>query len=397
MAESAESKGKGVATLDQHKEDEERLQSLTMEALAKDAMKDYEKAADLFSQATELQAKLKGEMCLDNADLLYMCGKSLYNLAVSRSDVLGSKVTVDIKSEAAPESSKTKPTNKRGKSAEEEPVDEEAKGDQENTGLFQFAGDENFEVSDEGEGEDAEEEEEQQQEEEDDFRNAWEVLDLARVLFAKRLEQHDSKDAGQAGAFTEDQLQKTRERLSDTHELQAEISLEDENFADAVSDYKTALKLKNELYSFDDQRVASLHYMLAVALEMHSTSAENEEGVQAEESATKAKQLRDEAVEHMETAIKSCRQRLSKENQRLNGLEDEGKSLLLKHEIKEVEELITDMEQRLSELRNPPKPEKLDPSGDLAGILGQMLGQPSTQQSSLLEQVTKNANDLSGL
>ena len=42
--------------------------------------------------ATELQAKLNGEMSAQNADLLYAYGRCLYHCAVKNSDVLGSKV-----------------------------------------------------------------------------------------------------------------------------------------------------------------------------------------------------------------------------------------------------------------------------------------------------------------
>lgn len=70
-----------------------RLADLTEKAAAKDAIRDYEAAAELYSQATEIQAQLNGEMAVENADLLYAYGKALYNVAVSKSDVLGSKIT----------------------------------------------------------------------------------------------------------------------------------------------------------------------------------------------------------------------------------------------------------------------------------------------------------------
>ncbi len=56
---------------------------------AKYAIKDYLPAAEYYSQATELQAELNGEMAVENADLLYSYGKCLYFVAVKNSDVLG--------------------------------------------------------------------------------------------------------------------------------------------------------------------------------------------------------------------------------------------------------------------------------------------------------------------
>src|SRR5271156_5779939 len=68
---------------------QERLTDLIARATAAYAIKDYSPAAELYSQATELQAELNGEMAVENADLLYSYGKCLYFVAVSKSDVLG--------------------------------------------------------------------------------------------------------------------------------------------------------------------------------------------------------------------------------------------------------------------------------------------------------------------
>ena len=65
------------------------LASLIAQATAKYAIKDYLPAAEYYSQATELQAELNGEMAAENADLLYSYGKCLYFVAVKNSDVLG--------------------------------------------------------------------------------------------------------------------------------------------------------------------------------------------------------------------------------------------------------------------------------------------------------------------
>jgi len=69
---------------------------------------------------------------------------------------------------------------------------------------------------------------------------AFEILDLARVLFAKRLEQGgaeeptadgDEKAKGRAEDDDEVVIKHIKERLADTHDLLAEISLENEKYA----------------------------------------------------------------------------------------------------------------------------------------------------------------------
>lgn len=78
---------------------------------------------------------------------------------------------------------------------------------------------------------------EEEGEEEDDLAAAFEVLDLARVLFTKKLEQPEvievaegkGKEVGDSSATRHD-----KERLADTHDLLAEISLENERLVDHV-------------------------------------------------------------------------------------------------------------------------------------------------------------------
>lgn len=69
-----------------------QLDDLRARATLKFSIKDYNAAAELYSEATELQAEINGEMSPLNAELLYQYGKCLYNVAVKESDVLGSKV-----------------------------------------------------------------------------------------------------------------------------------------------------------------------------------------------------------------------------------------------------------------------------------------------------------------
>ena len=88
-----------------------------------------------------------------------------------------------------------------------------------------------IQVGAEGEGGDEEEEE-------DDLAVAFEVLDLARVLFSKKIEQPEApstettsdpastdkgKEVGDSPVTSH-----VKERLADTHDLLAEISLENE-------------------------------------------------------------------------------------------------------------------------------------------------------------------------
>ena len=93
-----------------------QLDDLRAQATLKYSVKDYDAAAELYSQATELQAELNGEMSAQNADLLYAYGRCLYHCAVKNSDVLGSKVAGE-KQEEPPGRSKGRKAAKKNGSA----------------------------------------------------------------------------------------------------------------------------------------------------------------------------------------------------------------------------------------------------------------------------------------
>ncbi|KAL2255085.1 hypothetical protein VTK26DRAFT_4168 [Humicola hyalothermophila] len=246
------------------------LADLTAKATALYAHKQYEEAAEVYAQAAEMQAEMNGEMHPDNAEILFLYGRALFKVGQSKSDVLGGKAP-DAKKPTKPKSAKqAKSADETGPATAEKKengavevagssaaaiaggqaklnqVDSKA---EQKKPLFQFEGDENFDDSEEeedGEGEEAEEEEE------DDLAVAFEILDLARVLYTKRLEalqaeddatQQQGKGKEPAEATQEDTssggnaatIRHIKERLGDTHDLLAEISLENERYVTAGS------------------------------------------------------------------------------------------------------------------------------------------------------------------
>ena len=374
MAEASEAQADVLSTADGSEANGDvtiHLKDLIAQATLKYSIKDYNAAAELYSHATELQAEVNGEMSPDNADLLYAYGRCLYHLAVKNSDVLGSKVA----GEKTPEKS-TKSGSKKEKVVEVEdakrrideeivtkvveekdgPIRPDGETDKGNKPYFQFTGDENWDTS-ENEDEDAEENGEgaEEPDEEDDFVVAYEVLDMARVLLLKKIEQvQDTAGKGKAKEEPPSQeVWQLKERLADTYDLQAEISLEGERFSVAVGDLKSALELKKVLFSQDSSLIAEAHYKLSLALEFSSVQQpRNEKGeVIAGKEAIVDEAMREEAVREMEAAIASCRIRIQKEEANLlNGSTANGdakKTKVTKEEIDDVKEMVKDMEQRV--------------------------------------------------
>lgn len=185
---------------------------------------------------------------------------------------------------------------------------------------FVFEGDDDDEDEDEEEGEDGQENGEGGaggEEEQDDFAVAWDVLDLARVLFHRM--------------GTEEALLK----LGDVHIALGDVSLESENFEQAVTDYREAIAVKEARLEADDRQLAEAHYKLALALEYSPT-----------ESAL--------AQEHIHKASNVLKDRI----QKLNGLLVSGKGKAravdvsenetkMAAELVELHELVGEMEQKV--------------------------------------------------
>ncbi|KAI1808959.1 hypothetical protein F4811DRAFT_7475 [Daldinia bambusicola] len=397
------------------------LADLTARANALYAQKKYEEAAEVFSQATEMQAEINGEMAPENADILFLYGRSLFKVGQSKSDVLGGKPTGEKKSNGAAdkkskgkksqaESSTANATNDKKTEAEkdtEEEVAIVAKNGADNEKvpdakkpLFQFTGDETFEDSDEEEEAEGEEEEE---EEDDDLAVAFEILDLARVLFEKSLERENEDTSEGKGKEKAEEDSPTvkhiKERLADTHDLLAEISLENEKYPLAINDCRASLKYKEGLYSRDSEIIAEAHFKLSLALEFASvtTSAEDEAGAGGPKPVDEA--LRKEAAEELEKAIVSTKLKLDAKEVDLAMLHAPEDNEATRKQIAEVKELIADMEQRLVELRKPP----MDVNSVLAaddtvlGVLGSALGGSAANKEARLEEAKKSAKDVSGL
>lgn len=397
--------------IENREEAQANLARLQAAATKEYSLKNYAAASEFYSQASELQELLNGEMSLDNADLLYQYGRCLYHLAVSKSDVLGNKVAGSgepqrkkrkTKSAAATSDALKDGEQKMAEEVVEAVVDEKdgnatkKESETANKPFFQITGDENWTDS-EDEGDDADEDGEED-EEDDDFAIAYEILDIARVLLTRKLDtipQHlDGKGKGKATLVENPEARTVMDRLADTHDLQAELSMENENFPEAVAEGRSALELKQKLYPLESSLLAEAHFKLALAMEFASVTTTNAEAVEqgAQKEETVDEDLRKEAVTHMESAIESCRLRVEKEESTLSS-QPADKQEAKKKEIKDVKEMMSEMQQRLIDLKTPVAAAE----NPLRGILGGMLGETPVDQKQRIAEATANANDLSGL
>lgn len=175
---------------------------------------------------------------------------------------------------------------------------------------------------------DEEEEDEEDKEDgdqaDDDFETAWDILDVARLIFEK-------------GEDKETQL-----KLADVHLCLADVSLETgnlymsihetllnclsftEKFDQSLSDYEKAIEIKEKWLEEDNRELAEAYYKYSLALEFSSDKS-------------------DEAVPELRKAIDVLKKRLSK----LESMADTTEKV--KDEIKDMQELISDMNLKVIE------------------------------------------------
>ena len=175
------------------------------------------------------------------------------------------------------------------------------------------------------------------------------------MILIKKLEEI-KKSSGNGKEMCESQdSQLVKERLADTYDLQAEISLEGERFPDAVMDLKSALELKKGLFPQESSLVAEAHFKLSLALELSSGIEQKDENGESDSNndAHYNESMREEAALEMEEAIASCRIRIEKEKAILFDHSEadrcSGKTKVTKGDIADVTEMIKEMEQRVSD------------------------------------------------
>ncbi len=188
---------------------------------------DFEESAGLFSEALDLMVPHVGQLALALGPIYLAYGRALMQIAIANQDaLLVTKLPENVPNKAR--------------------VDEGKTGEEENSGKIIDLPDIIPEESDESEHQDTEKGNEEQ---EDDFKLAWEILDIARLIYSKQ----------------EDPL--SRQVLSDIHMDLGDLQMENEQFPSALEDYQRALDLCNDEGVEGKRALASIHFKIAMAQE----------------------------------------------------------------------------------------------------------------------------------
>jgi len=331
---------------------------------------DVPSAVTVLAQACEMLSSKFGETAKECAEAYFYYGKSLLELSRMESGVLGNaldgvpeeddgandskiedpgKMTEDEKEkitdqvvEALDENAESLEKQKESKTKDEgsskstdstdtsaKPEDEGMEKDKKEGATEDEQGDEvssmdeGTEDEEEGTEEGTEEgkaEEEIKDDEPSNLQLAWEMLELAKVVYTKQIESGELENKAQI-----------EERLCSTIISLGEVSIENENYAQAVEDLKACLSKQDSLPK-DSRIVAETHYQLGVSQGYNNQF--------------------EDAVSSLNTAINILKERIK------NLKESSSVSDDVKKEITELETLIPEIEEKIDDTKNMEKESK---------------------------------------
>jgi len=282
-------------------------------------------AVTTLGEACELHSNVFGETAPEMGEVYFYYGKALLEMARLESGVLGNALDGDGGEEEGDDDDSG--DGEEAENGEEGAVEN---GEKEKNGEEAAAPDEKADESDvEGGDKEGEDQSAQDAEEEDDPSNlqlAWEMLELAKVVYTKTVEtEKDNLEVGR--------------RLCETYMVLGEVSLENENYPQAVEDLELCLARRVASLPADSRCIAETHYQLGIA---QGFDMKWEEAVVSLEAAIKVLETR---VSNLKSSTESPDE--SKKDDALYTREKEASEL--EALIPEIREKITDTNEMKAE------------------------------------------------
>merc|ERR1712112_410795 len=243
-------------------------------------VKDYPSAAESLAQACHYLASKHGETAPECADAYFHYGKALLEMGRMEAGVLGN--ALDGLPEDEDESSAHIESTEKMTEEEKEEVgmkvmealEENFETHEEKINQLVYGHTKNdFDDVEEDEDEDDMEESEEShhddvmdtdkpsevEEDPSNLERAWEMLELAKNIYSKMTSNHSEPSS---------QAENTR-KLCDTLLALGEVSIESENYSQAVEDLSSCLEKRKDKLPKEMREIAETQYQLGVALGYH--------------------------------------------------------------------------------------------------------------------------------
>eukprot|EP00092_Neocalanus_flemingeri_P016252 GFUD01017596.1.p1 GENE.GFUD01017596.1~~GFUD01017596.1.p1 ORF type:complete len:393 (+),score=109.49 GFUD01017596.1:380-1558(+) len=207
--------------------------------------------------------------------------------------------------------------------------EEGAAGEADADGLKEAEAEKSETDSVEGEKKEGEDAAAQEVEDEDDPSNlqlAWEMLELAKMVFTEQLEGEKKS------SITPEVKTTIEKKLCETFLTLGEVSLENENYVQAVEDLSLCLDRQKASLPSDSRSIAETHYQLGVALGFHMKF--------------------EEAVVSLEAAIAVLDARITNLKSKTESPDETKKDNIFhtrEKEIAEIESLIPEIKEKITD------------------------------------------------
>lgn len=303
--------------------------SLAMQHLAAGkrdlVMSDLNAAVTSLALACELLGKHYGETAFECGEAYYYYGKALLDLARQEGGVIDT-INGDSESE------------KNKEEGQAETPDSTGNIDEENEKLNnETTNSEDKEISPVKETEDTDEDVQEDEEEPSNLQLSWEMLELAKSILMKQAESIQVVNAADDTEAEEKARLKSdvENRVSDTFQTLGELSLENENYTQAVEDLDTCLERRQQMMPEDCRSIAETHYQLGVA---QSFNLQFDEAVTSLKGAISVLQIRID--------------RLKSKTESVDPSKAKDAICTRENEIKEIESLIPEINEKIVDTKD---------------------------------------------
>ncbi|PNF23755.1 hypothetical protein B7P43_G16989 [Cryptotermes secundus] len=293
-------------------------------------VKDYSEAVASFASACQLLSQLYGELANECGEAYFNYGIALLELARTESDVLG------IEGEGEESQDSDGDDEGEDEKEEENTADgeinhvENGKGNEHGSNEKEKNATEaepkninerNGTKDSKGEGKDNSTENVEDEDDISNLRLAWEMLELAKVIFRRQAEGNKQINL----------------KLAEVHLKLGEVGLESETYVQAIEDMKICLEIRTQNLDKHDRSIAETHYQLGMAYSLVSDFDE------AIGQLTLAHMLLEKRIEYLQEKGKQSS---------ANSEENENPFYTIEGEITEITALLPEVKEKINDTKD---------------------------------------------